>query len=88
MSLNVNLLERSFELVKESRADFSAQFYANLLSDYPNVQPLFANTQLEEQGKKLFDSLVLVIDNLHKPEVLSSTLQGLGTRHVQYGVLP
>jgi hemoglobin-like flavoprotein len=88
MSLNVSLLERSFELVQERGAEFSDRFYANLLSDYPAVQPLFANTHLEEQGKKLFASLVLVIDNLHNPEILSSSLKGLGTRHVKYGVLP
>jgi hemoglobin-like flavoprotein len=88
MSLNVNLLEQSFEVIKRREVEFSTQFYTNLLSDYPNVRPLFANTNLEDQSKKLFASLVLVIDNLQKPEVLSSTLKGLGTRHVKYGVLP
>jgi hemoglobin-like flavoprotein len=40
------------------------------------------------QGKKLFASLVLVVDALRKPEVLEGALKGLGTRHVKYGVLP
>ncbi len=43
---------------------------------------------MEEQGKKLFASLVLVVDALRKPEVLENALKGLGTRHVKYGVLP
>jgi hemoglobin-like flavoprotein len=88
MSLNVDLLERSFELVKDRGEEFSAQFYATLFADYPSVQPLFANTHIEEQGKKLFASLVLVVDNLRKPEALTNALKGLGTRHVQYGALP
>ncbi|GAB4238906.1 MAG: globin family protein [Stanieria sp.] len=88
MSLNIELLEQSFELVKQQEAEFTTQFYANLFSNYPIVNPLFANTHMEEQGKKLFASLVLVVDTLRKPEVLESALKGLGTRHLKYGVLP
>jgi hemoglobin-like flavoprotein len=88
MSLNVELLEQSFELVKERGDEFTAQFYAALLSDYPTVKPLFDNVHMEEQGKKLFASLVLVVNALRQPEVLEGALKGLGTRHVQYGVLP
>jgi hemoglobin-like flavoprotein len=88
MTLNVDLLERSFELVRERGSEFSAKFYETLFADYPAVKPLFANTHLEAQGSKLFASLVLVAENLRTPDVLSSALKGLGTRHVQYGVLP
>lgn len=88
MSSNVTLLEHSFELVKGRGEEFSAQFYATLFSDYPTVKPLFANTHLDEQGKKLFASLVLVVDSLRNLAALDSALKGLGTRHVKYGVLP
>jgi hemoglobin-like flavoprotein len=43
---------------------------------------------MAEQGKKLFTSLELTIDSLRKPDFLTATLQGLGTRHIKYGVLP
>lgn len=88
MSLNVELLNRSFAQVKNQGSEFTTKFYSNLFTDYPEVKPLFANTQMEEQKKKLFDSLVLVVDNLQEPGVLSTTLKGLGTKHVRYGVLP
>jgi hemoglobin-like flavoprotein len=88
MSLNVELLEQSFELVRGHGDKFAAQFYATLFSDYPTVQALFAHTAMEEQGKKLFSSLVLVVDALRKPEILEGAVKGLGTRHVKYGVLP
>ncbi|MBW4623741.1 MAG: hypothetical protein KME17_30820 [Cyanosarcina radialis HA8281-LM2] len=88
MSLKVELLERSFKQIGDRGLEFTAEFYANLFANYPEVQPLFQNTQLEAQGKKLFDSLVLVVDNLRQPEVLSQALKGLGTKHVNYGVLP
>jgi hemoglobin-like flavoprotein len=88
MSLNVELLEQSFDLVKGRGDEFTAQFYATLFSEYPTVKPLFDSTHMEEQGKKLFASLVFVVDALRKPELLESALKGLGTRHVMYGVLP
>ncbi len=88
MSLNVELLEQSFELVKGCGNELTTQFYEALFSDYPTVKPLFDNTRMEEQGKKLFASLMLVVDALRKPEMLESALKGLGTRHVKYGVLP
>jgi hemoglobin-like flavoprotein len=86
--LNVEVLEASFQVVQNSDRDFPAAFYANLLNDYPDVQPLFASTQMEKQGHQLANSLKFVVDNLRNSELLISTLQGLGTRHVQYGALP
>lgn len=88
MSLNVELLTRSFAQVRDRSSEFTTKFYSNLFADHPELQPMFANTQMEEQKKKLFDSLALVIDNLQAPDVLSATLKGLGTKHVKYGVLP
>jgi hemoglobin-like flavoprotein len=88
MPLNVELLEQSFNSVKDYGEEFSAQFYKTLFEDYPIVKPLFENTHLEVQSKKLFASLGWVVDSLRNPEVLDNTLKGLGTRHVKYGVLP
>ncbi|MGL5941160.1 MAG: globin family protein [Waterburya sp.] len=88
MTLNIELLERSFSLVKERGTDFTQTFYQNLFTDYPEVQPLFAHSQMEEQGKKLFSSLVLTVESLRQPEILTATLKGLGTKHIKYGVLP
>jgi hemoglobin-like flavoprotein len=88
MSLNVELLESSFSQVKNHGAEFADSFYTNLFTDYPIVKPLFGNSHMEEQKQKLFQSLVLVVDSLRKPDVLTDALKGLGTRHVKYGVLP
>jgi hemoglobin-like flavoprotein len=88
MSLNIELLEYSFKQIEDRGLDFAAEFYAKLFANYPEVQPLFKNAELEAQGKKLFASLALVVDNLRQPEVLSQALKGLGTRHIKYGVLP
>lgn len=87
MSLNVEVLEQSFERVKPNADQFAASFYQNLLTDYPQVRPLFANTTMEEQQKKLIMSLVLVVENLRNPGYLTTILQQLGERHVRYGAM-
>ena len=88
MSLQVELLETSFEKVKPNAGEFAASFYNNLFTAYPEAKPLFAHTDLKEQQKKLIASLVMVVENLRNPEALEGPLKGLGARHVKYGALP
>jgi len=88
MALNVELLEESFERIKPQEEEFVGSFYDNLFGGYPEVKPLFDHTNMKEQRKHLFSSLVLVVNNLRKPDVLSDALKGLGARHVNYGILP
>ena len=88
MSLQAEVLEQSFEKVKPQAAEFVNSFYTNLFTDYPAAKPLFAHSNMKEQGNKLLQSLILVIENLRKPDVLTDSLKGLGARHVKYGALP
>jgi hemoglobin-like flavoprotein len=88
MSLNTELLDQSFRLIQPQSEQFTATFYATLFDRYPEVEPLFVHAAMSEQGTKLFQSLVLVVDNLKKPDALSNALKSLGTRHLKYGVLP
>ena len=88
MSLKVELLENSFEAIKPQADEFVGSFYNNLFTMYPEAKPLFEHTDMAKQKKMLLGSLVLVVSNLRKPEVLSDTLKGLGARHVKYGALP
>ena len=88
MSLQVELLEQSFDEIKPSANEFVTSFYDNLFTANPEAKPLFETTNMAEQKKKLLSSLVLVVENLRKPDVLDGTLRGLGARHVKYGALP
>lgn len=88
MALNTELLETSFDQIRDREADFTTCFYNTLFTEHPEVKPLFSATKMDEQSKKLFASLVLVVNNLTKPDTLTTSLKGLGTRHVQYGALP
>lgn len=86
MALNVPLLEQSFARVKPRAAQFAADFYDELFARNPQVRPMFADADMAEQRKKLMDSLVLVIENLENPGVLTEALRRLGGRHAGYGV--
>lgn len=88
MSLQVELLESSFDEIKPHANGFVSSFYENLFTANPEAKPLFDTTDMEAQKKKLLNSLVLVVENLRKPDVLNGALRGLGARHVQYGALP
>ncbi len=88
MTLQIELLESSFQAIAPQGEAFVTAFYERLFTSFPQTRAFFASTDMKEQRKKLLGALALVIQNLRKPEVLTSALQGLGQRHVAYGVLP
>ena len=88
MTLQIELLETSFQAIAPCGEAFVTAFYERLFTHFPQTRAFFASTDMKEQRKKLLGALALVIHNLRKPEVLASALKGLGQRHVAYGVLP
>ncbi|MBE9226678.1 pentapeptide repeat-containing protein [Phormidium sp. LEGE 05292] len=88
MSLNVELLEQSFEKIKPHANEFVVSFYENLFAANPEVKPLFAQADMTNLYKKLLNSLVLVVQNIRQPENLGAVLNALGARHVSYGAIP
>ncbi len=88
MTLQIELLENSFQAIAPRGEAFVTAFYERLFTRFPQTRAFFASTDMKEQRKKLLGALVLVIQNLRKPEVLTSALKGLGQRHVKYGVRP
>ena len=87
-ALKIDALEQSFKLVAPQGEQLVHRFYERLFEKYPAVKPLFKNTTIAEQEKKLLASLVLVIQNLRHPDKLTKVLQDLGGRHVEYGTQP
>lgn len=82
----IKLVEDSFAALAPQGAQLATRFYERLFEQYPAAAPLFDGVSLAGQEKKLLASLVLLVQNLHKPEVLKDYLMGLGARHVHYGV--
>lgn len=88
MILNIKLLETSFNQIKPDAIKFSASFYHKLFTYHPELEPLFAQTTLAAQEKKLIASLALIVENLHNPQELANALKSLGAYHREIGTLP
>jgi hemoglobin-like flavoprotein len=86
MSLNVNALRQSFELVIERAPNLTERFYDVLFTRYPQVRPLFGRRARPQQEQMLAQALSAVLDHLEDAPWLQRTLGALGAKHVGYGV--
>jgi hemoglobin-like flavoprotein len=88
MGLDVQALETSFDLIAPQGNELMDAFYARLFAAAPEVEPLFAGTDLRRQKAMLLAALVLVRKSLRDLDPLIPKLYALGARHVAYGALP
>lgn len=78
-------IEESFALLAPHAASLVDRFYEELFQRYPDVSPMFANTDMKEQKGKLIGSIKLVVENVRNPEALAEPLAALGARHQEIG---
>ena len=84
-SQQVKLVQTSFDKVLPI-ADVAAEiFYSRLFELDPSLRRLFSG-DMKLQGKKLMDSLRMVVGNLDKLDRVIPGVRALGERHVAYGV--
>jgi methyl-accepting chemotaxis protein len=88
MTLDLNALEESFDLVAPRGDELMDRFYAGLFAAAPAVRPLFAGTDLPRQKAMLLAALVLLRKSLRDLDAIVPTLRALGARHVAYGARP
>jgi methyl-accepting chemotaxis protein len=88
MTLDLNTLETSFDLIAPRGEELVDVFYARLFEAAPAVEPLFAHTDLPKQKAMLLATLVLLRKSLRNLEAITPKLRQLGARHVSYGALP
>ena len=88
MTLDLDILETSFDLIAPRGDELVDVFYARLFETAPAVQPLFANTDLRKQKAMLLATLVLLRKSLRDLEAIAPKLRQLGARHVAYGARP
>ena len=86
MSLNITLLQESFDKAKPIADQVADKFYEILFSDYPQAEGLFENANMAKQKKALIRSLAFIVDNLENNDRLIAYIQGLGQRHGRYHV--
>ena len=88
MSLDLDALETSFDLIAPRGDELMDVFYARLFDAAPAVRPLFAGTDLRRQKAMLLSALVLVRKSLRDLDAILPALHALGARHVRYGARP
>lgn len=84
----IAMLEASFGRVAALGTDFAELVYRKLFERHPGVKPLFAKVPMKLQSQHLTQTLVMVIDRLRQPDVVTEQLRQLSVRHVGYGVFP
>lgn len=82
----ITLLEASFAEVAEARTAAAALFYERLFANDPSLRRLFAETDMNEQGRKLMAALALTVGSLRRLDTLVPVLRTLAARHAGYGV--
>jgi len=87
-TLDVALLEESFDLIAPRGEELVAAFYRHLFAADPSVQSLFAGTDMARQRGMLLTALVLVRKSLRNLSALVPALVAMGARHHGYGVRP
>ena len=75
VSLDKDLIRKSFELVRPHAVQVAAEFYHTLFDKYPQAQGLFEKSDMEQQYKNLATALATVVDHLDEPEFLMKDLQ-------------
>jgi hemoglobin-like flavoprotein len=88
MTLELEALETSFDLVAPRGDELMDVFYARLFAVAPAVKPLFARTDLKKQKTMLLGTLVLLRKSLRDLDAIVPKLRELGARHVAYGAAP
>lgn len=82
---DVEKVQNSFNEVKPVLRLMGGLFYANLFMIAPHVRPLF-KANVDEQGRKLMETLGTVVSLLRHPEKMGPAIISLGDRHATYTV--
>ncbi|MBK1659620.1 globin family protein [Paracraurococcus ruber] len=82
----VALVQESFAKVVPIKEAAANLFYTRLFEIDPGTRPLFARSDMGQQGAKLMATLAVVVNGLSRPETVVPAAEALARRHVGYGV--
>jgi hemoglobin-like flavoprotein len=81
------LVKQTYEPVREMAGPLALLFYGRLFELEPSARRLFHN-DLALQGRKLMDTVDLLVASLDDFDAVRDHLSALGQRHRGYGVRP
>ena len=79
------LVQSSFQLVRPILEPAAMTFYDRLFELDPSLRALF-RTSRDEQGRKLAQTLAIVVASIDRPESICGAVEALGRRHAGYNV--
>ena len=85
-TINVQLVQQTWEQVVPIADDAAQLFYNRLFELDPSLRPMFAHSDMAEQRKKLMQMITVAVRGLGRLDELLPAVQALGKRHVGYGV--
>jgi hemoglobin-like flavoprotein len=88
MTLQVETLETSFDLIAPRGDEVVDRFYSRLFATDQRIRHLFDNVDMARQKQSLLNTLVVVRESLHDLSDVIPDLQALGARHAGWGVRP
>src|SRR5580658_1394935 len=81
----VKIVRLTFAQAMNRKIEVGMIFYERLFAIAPDTKVLFSG-DIEQQSRKLMDTLALAIGNLRDTPALVSMLETLAQRHVAYNV--
>jgi hemoglobin-like flavoprotein len=85
-ALDINALERSFDLIAPHAEQVVETFYTDLFTRAPELRGLFRD--IDRQRRSLLATLGVLRESLRDLPGIAPQLRGLGARHVRYGASP
>jgi hemoglobin-like flavoprotein len=80
------LVRSTWALVMPIQDEAARLFYGRLFEIDPSTKPLFASTDMAEQGKMLMQMINVAVAGLERLDAIRSAVKDLGRRHAGYGV--
>lgn len=82
----IRLVRDSWSRLLHDTDSLAATFYDRLFAIDPELRPLFRDTTMVAQERKLTQALALVVAGIDRLDTLLPAIEAMGRRHVGYGV--
>lgn len=81
-----DLITRTYIKINAERHRAAMLFYHRFLELAPDARPLFASSDMYEQGRVFMNMLDRMVRSIYLSADLNHELDALGQRHIRYGV--